>query len=88
MVPSVSNDEVNIKSYSSWDPRRLSELLRNKLIKLKKIARKATVPNNVSIFDDIQLNSGTDTAGEDETTCIPEPLVSPFESRTINFNEK
>ena len=88
LAPSVSNDEVNIRSYSSWDPRKLSELLRNILIKLKEIARKAAVPNNLSIFDDIQLNSGTDTAGEDETTCISEPLVSPFESRNINFNER
>ena len=28
------------------------------------------------------------TADEDETTCIPEPLGSPFESRTINFNAR
>ena len=32
--------------------------------------------------------SGTDTADEDETTCIPEPLGSLLESRTINFNAR
>ena len=75
-----------MKSYCLRDPRRLPELVRNKFIQLKEIAPKAAVLISVSIFDDTQLNSSTDTADEDETTCNPEPLGSLFESCTINFN--
>ena len=81
LVPSVSNDEVNMKNYCSRDPIRLSELVRNKFIQLKEIVPKAAVLSSV-------LDSGTDTADEDETTCIPEPLVLLFESCTINFNAR
>ena len=88
LVASASNDEVNIKSHCSRDPKRLPELVRNKFIQLKEIAPKAAVLSSVSIFADTQLDSGTDTADEDETTCIPEPLGSLFESRTINFNAR
>ena len=84
-MPSVSNDEVNIKIYFSRDPRRLPELARNKFIQLKEIEPKAAVLSSVSIFDHAQLDSGTDKADEDETACIPEPLGSLFESCTINF---
>ena len=77
-----------MKSYCSRYPRRLLELVTNKFIQLKEIAPKATVLSCVSIFDDIQLDSGTDTADEDETTCIPEPLGSLFEFSTINFNAR
>ena len=86
LVPSVSNDEVNIKIYFSRDPRRLPEFARNKFIQLKEIAPKAALLSSVSIFDDTQLDSGTDKEDEDETACIPEPLGSLFESCTINFN--
>ena len=33
-------------------------------------------------------NSDTDTADEDETVCIPEPLGSLFESQTINISDR
>ena len=87
-MPSVSNDEINMKSYCSWDPRRLPEHIRNKFIQIKEIAPKAEVLSSFSIFDDTQLDSGTDIADEDETTCIPEPLGSLFESRIISFNAR
>ena len=87
-MPSVSNDEVNMKSYCSRDPRRLPEHVRNKFIQLREIAPKAAVLSSVSIFDDTQLESGTDTADEDETTCIPEPLGSLFECCNVNFNAR
>ena len=88
LVPSVSNDKANMKSYCSRDPRKLPELVRNKFIQLKEIAPKAAALSCVSIFDDTQLDSGSDTTGEDETTCIPEPLGSLFEFSTINFNAR
>ena len=84
----LSNNEVNIKSYYSRDPRRFYELVRNKLIQLKEIAPKAAVLSIVSKSDDIQLDNGTDTVDEDKTTCIPEPLGLLFESRNINFNAR
>ena len=74
-----------MKSYCSRDSRRLPELVRNKLIQLKGIASKAAVLSSVSIFDNTQLDSGTDRADEEETTCIPELLGSLFESRIINL---
>ena len=40
------------------------------------------------MFYDTQLDSGTNTAYEDKTTHIPEPLGSLFESRAINFNTR
>ena len=73
-----------MKSYCSRDPRRLPEHIRNKFIQLKEIAPKATVLSSVSIFDDTQLESGTDTADEHETTCITEPLGSLLESYSKN----
>ena len=82
-MPSVSNDEVNMKSYCSRDPRRLPKFARNKIIRLKEIVPKAAVLSSVNI-----LGSGTDTADEDETTCISELRGSLFESRTINFNSR
>ena len=88
LTPYRLADEVNMKSYCSREPRRLSELVRNKFIQLKEIAPKAAVLNRVNINGDTQLDSGTDTADEDKTTCIPEPLSSLFECRTINFNAR
>ena len=70
------------------DPRRLSKLVRDKLIQLKETVPKAAVLSSVSIFDNTQLDNWTDTADEDETTSIPEPLGSLLESRTISFNAK
>ena len=75
-----------MKSYCSRDPRRLSELVRNKFIQLKEIWPKVAVLSSVNIFDNTQLDSGTDTTDGDEATCVPEPLGSLFESRTINYN--
>ena len=66
---SVSNDEVNIKIYCCRDPRRLPKLARNKFIQLKKIIQKAAALSCVSIFDNTQLDSRTDTADEDEAAC-------------------
>ena len=48
-MPNVSNDEVNMKSYCSRDPRRLPEFVWNKFIQLKEIASKAAVLSSVSI---------------------------------------
>ena len=75
-----------MKSYCSRDPRRLSELVRNKFIQLKEIWPKVAVLSSVNIFDNTQLDSGTDTTDGDEATCVPEPLGSLFESHTINYN--
>ena len=86
LVPNVLNDEVTIKSYCSKDPR-LSELVKNKSIQLKEIVLKAVVLSSVSMFDDTQLECGTDIADDDET-CVPAPLGSLFESCTINFNAR
>ena len=57
------------------DPRRLSKLVRDKFIQLKETVPKAAVLTSVSIFDNTQLDNGTDT--DEDETCIPEPTRFP-----------
>ena len=66
------------------DSRRLSKLVRDTFVQLKETVPKAAVLTSVSIFDNTQSDNGTDTVDEDET-CIPEPLGSLLDSRTIKF---
>ena len=65
------------------DSRRLSKLVRDKFVQLKETVPKAAVLTSVSIFDNTQLDNGTDT--DEDETCIPEPLGSLLDSRTIKF---
>ena len=55
-----------MKSYHSRHPIWLPKFVRNRFIQLKETVPKAAVLSSVSIFDDTQLDSGTDTADEDE----------------------
>ena len=40
------------------------------------------------VDDDIILTSETDTASENESSCLPEPLTSLFNPQAVNYNRK
>ena len=74
-MPSVSNDRVNMKSYCSRDPRRLSKRLGQKQLYLV-----------VSIYLIIPSWIAGLTQQMEMKQRVSEPLGSLFESHTTNYN--
>ena len=66
-----------------------SEKRKRKIAELRSIAPKATVFTSISKFVPEKIdNSDTDTADEDETNSLPEPLTSLYDPLAINWSEE
>ena len=58
------------------------------MLELKQIAPNAAVLTSTSLESDDTYDSETDSADEVDSNCIPEPLGSLFEPRTIDFDRQ
>ena len=67
----------------------VSEKRKRKIAELRSIVPKAAVFTSISKFVSEKIdNSDTDTADEDETNSLPEPLTSLFDPLAINWSEE
>ena len=79
------------KPFSFKDPllNNISEKIKIKIAELRSIAHKAAVFTSISKFVPEKIdNSDTDTADEDETNSLPEPLTSLYDPLAINWSEE
>ena len=89
LVPNAVPSNIDELSLScSFDPVRNSAKIRQKLLDLKQIAPNAAVLTSTFLESDDTYDSETDSADEVDSNCIPEPLGSLFEPRTINFDRQ
>ena len=58
------------------------------MLQLKQITPNAAVLTSTSLESDDTYDSETDSADEVDSNCIPEPLGSLFEPRTISFDRQ
>ena len=84
----VSNNIDELRPFCTVDPVRNSEKIRQKLLELKQIAPNGAVLTSTSLESDDTYNSESESADEVDSNCIPEPLGSLFESRTIDFDRQ
>ena len=67
----------------------VSEKRKRKIAELRLIVPKAAVFTSISKFAPEKIdNSDTDTADEDETNSLPEPLTSLYDPLAINWSEE
>ena len=67
----------------------VSEKRERKIAELRSIVPKAAVFTSISKFVPEKIdNSDTDTADEDETNSLPEPLTSLYDPLAINWSEE
>ena len=89
LVPNtVPNDIDELRHFCTVNPVRNSEKIRQKLLELKQIAPNAAVLTSTSLESDDTYVSDTDSTDEVDSNCIPEPLGSLFEPRTIDFDRQ
>ena len=89
LVPNVVPSNIDeLRPFCTVDPVRNSAKIRQKLLQLKQIAPNAAVLTSTSLESDDTYDSETDSADEVDSNCIPEPLGSLFEPRTINFDRQ
>ena len=84
----VPNNVDELHPSCTVDPVRNSGKIRQKLLELKQIAPNAAVWTNTSLESDDTYDSDTNSADEVDSNCIPEPLGSLFEPRTIDFDRQ
>ena len=77
--------------FSFKDPllNNVSEKRKRKIAELRSIVPKAAVCTSISKFVPEKIdNSDTDTADEDETNSLPEPLTSLYDPLAINWSDE
>ena len=84
----VPNNIDELGPFCTVDPVRNLAKLRQKLLELKQIAPNAAVLTSTSLESDDTYVSDTDSTDEVDSNCIPEPLGSLFEPRTIDFDRQ
>ena len=88
-VPNVAPNNVgDQRPFCTVDPGRNSEKVWQMLLELKQITPNAAVLTSTSLETDDIYDSETDSADEVDSNCIPEPLGSLFEPRTIDFDRQ
>ena len=89
LVPNVlPSNKDELRPFCTVDPVRNSAKIRQKLLQLKQIAPNVAVLTSTSLESDDTYDSETDSADEVDSNCIPEPLGSLSEPRTINFDRQ
>ena len=89
LVPNIVPNNIDeLRPFCTVNPVRNSEKIRQKLLELKQIAPNAAVLTSTSLESDDTYDSETDSADEVDSNCIPEPLGSLFEPRTIDFDRQ
>ena len=89
LVPNVLPSNIDeLRPFCTVDPVRNSAKIRQKLLQLKQIAPNVAVLTSTSLESDDTYDSETDSADEVDPNCIPEPLGSLSEPRTINFDRQ
>ena len=81
LLPTISSDEVHIKSYFSPKPSRLPELVKNKFISEQRLQKKQ------STFDDVQLDSETGITDQHEHETYRHRLLLQVSCSTTLFLE-
>ena len=88
-VPNILPNNIDeLRPFCTVDSVRNSEKIRQNLLELKQIAPNAAVLTSTSLESDDTYDSETDSADEVDSNCIPEPLGSLFEPRTIDFDRQ
>ena len=90
-LPEVLDLFEDPEPFSFKDPliNNVSEKRMRKIAELRYIEPKAAVFTSISKFVPEKIdNSDTDTADEDETNSLPEPLTSLYDPLAINWSEE
>ena len=88
-MPNILPNNIDeLRPFCTVDSVRNSEKIRQNLLELKQIAPNAAVLTSTSLESDDTYDSETDSADEVDSNCIPEPLGSLFEPRTIDFDRQ
>ena len=90
-LPEVLDPFEDPEPFSFKDPllNNVSEKRKRKIAELRSIVPKAAVFTSISKFVPEKIdNSDTDTADEDETNSLPEPLTSLYDPLAINWSEE
>ena len=90
-LPDVLDLFEDPETFSFKDPLRnnVSEKRKRKIAKLPSIVPKTAVLTSISKFVPEKIdNSHTNTADEDETNSLPEPLTSLYDPHAINWSEE
>ena len=89
-LPEVLDQFEDPKPFSFNDPllNNVSEKRKRKIAELRSIVPKGVVFTSISKFVPEKIdNSDTDTADENETNSLPEPLTSLYDPLTINWSD-
>ena len=88
-MPNILPNNIDeLRPFCTVDSVRNSEKIRQNLLELKQIAPNTAVLTSTSLESDDTYDSETDSADEVDSNCIPEPLGSLFEPRTIDFDRQ
>ena len=88
-MPNILPTNIDeLRPFCTVDSVTNSEKIRQNLLELKQIAPNAAVLTSTSLESDDTYVSDTDSTDEVDSNCIPEPLGSLFEPRTIDFDRQ